>query len=123
MKERSTARYKIVAHTNGNCYQFFCDLSHALVCTTQAICAATPEQELHIAWHTQGRAAFNHCQKCGKWVSDVMYNADVHECVECAPWENAPNFCPQCGKKLVSPERFCPNCGAKLFYEGGVPNA
>ena len=65
---------------------------------------------------------FNHCKKCGKWVSDVMYNADVHECVECAPWQESPNFCPQCGKQLSAPERFCPRCGAKLLYEGGEDN-
>lgn len=26
-----------------------------------------------------------------------MYNADVMECVDCAPWENVPKFCPECG--------------------------
>ena len=38
------------------------------------------------------RAKFNPCGRCGRWVSDVMYNADVHECVACAPWENLPHF-------------------------------
>jgi len=119
MKGNPTAGYKIISGPEGNRYQFFCDLSRALACTTNPIPADTPEQELQIAWETEGRQEFNRCNKCGKWVSDVMFNADVHECVECAPWENPPNFCPQCGRKLSSPERFCPMCGAKLLYEGG----
>ena len=119
MKGNPTARYKIITDTGGNRYQFFCDLSGAHVCTTQPIRADTPGEELTQAWESQGKAEFNHCKKCGKWVSDVMYNADVHECVECAPWQEAPNYCPQCGKKLYGLERFCLSCGAKLLYEGG----
>ena len=79
---------------------------------------AAPEEALMVAWKREGRQHFNHCHKCGRWVSDVMYNADVMECVDCAPWENVPKFCPQCGKRLPSPERFCSKCGAKLLYEG-----
>lgn len=122
MKGNPTARYKIISDTGGNRYQFFCDLSGALVCTTKPIRADTPEQELLLAWESEGKREFNPCRKCGKWVSDVMYNADVLECVECAPWEDPPNFCPQCGKKLSAPERYCPKCGAKLLYEGGEDN-
>lgn len=119
MSDRKTASYRAVAEEDGNRYHFYCDLSGALVCTTQVYHADTPEVELRLAWETQGKAEFNHCKKCGKWVSDVMYNADVHECVECAPWQEVPNYCPQCGRKLPEPEWFCPRCGAKLLYEGG----
>lgn len=119
MKGKPTATYKIISDAGGNRYQFFCDLSGALACTTEPIRADTPEEELKIAWETTGKGAFNTCRKCGKYVSGAMFNADVHECVECAPWENPPNYCPQCGKKLSAPERFCPKCGAKLVYEGG----
>ena len=122
MNRHLTARFKTVQRGSETLHQFFCDLSHALVCTTQPIRADTPEQELAQAWESQGKAEFNHCKKCGKWVSDVMYNADVHECVECAPWQESPNYCPQCGKQLAAPERFCPRCGAKLLYEGGEDN-
>ena len=118
MKGNPTARYKIITDTGGNRYQFFCDLSHALVCTTQPIRADTPEQELAQAWESQGKAEFNHCKKCGKWVSDVMYNADVHECVECAPYEAEPNYCKSCGIRIDKPFGKCPACGHKLVYEG-----
>lgn len=119
MSDRKTASYRAVVGEDGNRYHFYCDLSGALVCTTQVNHADTPEDELRLAWEPQCKAEFNHCKKCGKWVSDVMYNADVHECVECAPWQEAPNYCPQCGKKLYGLERFCLSCGAKLLYEGG----
>ena len=118
MKGKPTASYKLIADAGGNRYQFFCDLSGALACTTEPIRADTPEEALMIAWKREGRQHFNQCHKCGRWVSDVMYNADVMECVDCAPWENVPKFCPQCGKRLASPERFCSKCGAKLLYEG-----
>lgn len=122
MTKRKNASYKVVADAGGNRYRFYCDLSGALLCTTKPYHAASPEQELELAWENEGKSEFNHCKKCGKWVSDVMYNADVLECVECAPWEDPPNFCPQCGKKLSTPERYCPKCGAKLLYEGGEDN-
>ena len=118
MKGKPTASYKLIADAGGNRYQFFCDLSGALACTTEPIRTDTPEEALMIAWKREGRQHFNQCHKCGRWVSDVMYNADVMECVDCAPWENVPKFCPQCGKRLPSPERFCSKCGAKLLYEG-----
>ena len=77
MKGKPTASYKLIADAGGNRYQFFCDLSGALACTTEPIRADTPEEALMIAWKREGRQHFNHCYKCGRWVSDVMYNADV----------------------------------------------
>ena len=122
MIDKKTAAYKVIADAGGTRYQFFCDLSGALLCTTTLYHAAAPEQELLLAWASEGKPKFNLCRKCGKWVSDVMFNADVHECVECAPWQEVPNYCPHCGKKLTDPERFCPSCGTKLLYEGGEDN-
>ena len=115
---------KMAAHKEsfdaaGYRYSFYCDLSGALVCTTKPYSGPSAQETLTEAWESEGKAEFNQCKKCGKWVSDVMYNADVHECVECAPWQEVPNYCPCCGKKLSLPERFCPGCGAKLLYEGG----
>ena len=119
MNRVSTAKYRIMSDAGGNRYRFYCDASGALVCTTKPYHAETPEEALTQAWENEGKPEFNRCRKCGKWVSDVMYNADVHECVECAPWQEVPNYCPCCGKELSGPERFCPGCGAKLLYEGG----
>ena len=122
MTGRKTASYRVLTEGDGKRYRFYCDLSGALLCTTRPYHEDTPEAELEQAWENEGKAAFNLCRKCGKWVSDVMYNADVHECVECAPWQEQPNYCPQCGKKLAEQERFCSGCGVKLLYEGGEGN-
>jgi len=120
MSGKPTAAYKVIADSGGDRFQFFCDLSGTRVCTTRIIRADTPEKALEIAWETEGRKEFNHCSKCGNWVSDVMFNAGVNECVECAPWENYPLYCPQCGKRITDTNRFCPKCGSQLRYEGGV---
>jgi len=119
MENRPSAHYRMITDACGTRYHFYCDLSGAHVCTTDPIQADTPELELKRAWETQGRPMFNQCKKCGRWVSDVMFNADVHECVACAPWEDQPRYCTQCGKKLFEAKKFCSRCGTKLIYEGG----
>ena len=119
MRRCGMASYKIIPVTDGFRFQFFCDLSGSRVCTTSEVYGNQTEHSLESAWETEGRRFFNRCEKCGKWVSDVMFNADVHECVACAPWEDQPRYCPQCGKKLAQVKKHCPKCGAKLFYEGG----
>ena len=112
-----TARYKVIADSGGNRYSFFCDITGALLHTTDPIQAETQEQELETAWE-DARKYFNRCHKCGKWVSNAMYNADVAECVECAPWEDPPRYCSHCGKEITSAEIFCPRCGKRLQYGG-----
>lgn len=77
----------------------------------------TPEQELAQAWEGEGKSMFNHCKKCGKWVSDVMFNPEVLECVECAPFECEPQYCKSCGAKIISLDASCPSCGHPLIYE------
>ncbi len=119
MGNKQTANYKVIADSGGFRFQFFCDLSGARACTTKIIRTDSQEKALEIAWETEGKKEFNHCEKCGKWISDAMYNSEVHECVECAPWENYPRYCPQCGKRITDTKRFCPKCGALLRYEGG----
>ena len=93
-------------------YQFFCDLSGALVCTT----ALQPEDDPGQAWWREGRPMFSQCQRCGRWVSDPMYNAETMQCVQCSPWEEQPAFCPQCGKKVAEDATFCHCCRARLRY-------
>ena len=79
--EKTIATHKIVAHADGNIYKFYCDLSGALVCTTKPYKADTPENELQLAWEQEAKQHFNFCHKCGKQVSNAMFNVDVLECV------------------------------------------
>ena len=118
MGAQKTAAYKMISDAGGNRYRFYCEMSGALACTTKPIRAKTPEEELQTAWETVGRKHFNFCHKCGRWVIDAVYNADVWECVECAPYEAEPNFCKNCGIKIEKPAAKCPACGYKLLYEG-----
>jgi len=75
----------------------------------------TLEEEVLLAWE-EGKNYFNHCHKCGRWVSDVMYNPDVCECVDCVPWEENPRYCSQCGVKIPMNTTFCSECGTRLRY-------
>ena len=122
--QNKTARYKILICEEGNCYRFYCEQSGMAICTSHPIRADTLEKELQIAWETEGRSHFNHCCKCGKWVSDLMFNADTSECVICSPWEDSPNFCPHCGAAITGSHNsvnteYCPQCGLKLQYKEG----
>lgn len=121
MPERKTATHKAVADGGGYRFLFYCDVSGAHVCTTKEIYPGdTPEAALPTAWQTEGREHFNQCRKCGRWVIDAVYNAEVLECVECAPYEAEPKFCKNCGVKMEGSAKCCPSCGKKLIYEGGV---
>lgn len=111
-----TATYKVIGDSGGRRYRFFCDVSGMAVCTTRPIQGETPEEELLAAWESEAREQFNYCNKCGRWVSDAMYNADVLQCVDCAPWENKPRFCHRCGIDVALADTFCRKCGAKLQY-------
>lgn len=118
MSGKTTATYKIVAVSDGNRYKFYCDVSGACACTTKPYKADTPEEELKLAWENEGKTHFNLCHKCGKWVIDVVYNPEVFECTDCAPFEHETNFCKFCGAKVNDDMRFCPVCNKKLHYEG-----
>ena len=116
MKKHATARYRIIADSEGSRYRFFCDVSGMMLCTTKPIRGDTQEEELTMAWELEGKRNFNRCAKCGSWVSDPMYNADMLQCVDCAPWQERPNYCTHCGKKLSGTDRFCEDCGTHLRY-------
>ena len=118
MEDKKTAAYKTISDTGGYRYKFYCEISGALACTTEPIHAQTPEEGLRIAWETVGRRCFNLCHKCGRWGIDAAYNADVLECVECAPYEAEPNYCKNCGIKIEKQSGECPVCGHKLVYGG-----
>lgn len=121
MPEKKVASHKAVTDGGGYRFLFYCDVSGAHVCTTREIYRAdTREAALTAAWQAEGRENFNHCHKCGRWVIDAVYNAEVLECVECAPYEAEPRFCKSCGIKLDAPVQNCPACGKKLIYEGSV---
>lgn len=116
LQDRKTATYKIITDSGGKRVQFFCDLSGMMVCESGCIEAESDGDVLDEAWLRVGRDNFNKCQKCGRWVSDLMYNADVLWCVDCAPWENRPKFCHKCGIEVSSDDTFCRKCGARLRY-------
>ena len=116
MKDHATAKYRVIADSGGSRYRFFCDVSGMALCTTKPIRENTQEEELKTAWETEGRQHFNRCGKCGKWVSDPMYNADMLRCVDCAPWQEKPNYCSHCGKPISHSTRYCSACGTRLRY-------
>ena len=116
--DKKTACYKREVTKDGISYRFYCAISGALLHVTGPIQAETDEKALEIAWNQEGRKSFNQCQKCGRWVSDVMYNADTLRCVECSPWEIPPNYCTKCGVKVEDNNIFCPKCGNRLQYGG-----
>lgn len=120
-EKRGTAPYRIIADAGGNRYRFYCESSGMAVCTTAPIhskSAGSP-QELLLAWESEGRQHFNRCQKCGKWVSDVMYNVDALQCVDCSPWEDPPLYCSRCGARLSQDGGRCPKCGVDRSAKGG----
>lgn len=119
-KHGRTATYRIVADAGGNCYKFYCDVSGAHVCTSNPYKADAPEEELMLAWENEGKAYFNLCHKCGKWVISAVYNPEVFECTDCAPFEHETRYCKFCGAKVWADVRFCPVCNKILHYEGGV---
>ena len=114
MDDRKTARCRTITESGGFRYQFFCDLSGALVCTTKL----QKEDDPLRAWTETGKKLFSQCHRCGRWVSDPMYNAETWECVQCSPWEEKPAFCPQCGESVVDDAAFCHHCHARLRYPG-----
>lgn len=120
MPTEETATYKIVNEADGDRFLFFCDVTGAHVCTTKKTYRSdTPKQTLKLAWLEEGMRYFNRCHKCGKWVVDAAYNAEVLECVECAPYECEPNFCKNCGAKIEDLSLQCKVCGKPLLYKGG----
>ena len=116
MEKHKIADYKILKDEKGIRYRFFCQASGMAMVTTKRYPGTEPEQELEIAWKNEGRSHFNRCHKCGRWVCDAMYNADVLHCVDCTPWEDKPKYCTQCGTKVDITDVFCRKCGVKLQY-------
>ena len=110
--DRRIARYQTIHDADGDRYRFFCEVSGLAVCVTGIYGNEAVEQ----AWNQEGRQHFDRCSRCGRWVSDVMYNTDTGECVECSPWEDKPAFCLHCGQRVPTNDLFCRRCGSKLRY-------
>ena len=122
-----TATYKCTTDSGGRRYSFYCDISHAIVCSTEPIRRQTVEEELEYAWKITGEKYFNKCKKCGRWVIDSLYNPEKLECVVCSPWEtdvviekeqaatrNEFGFGPDAMKK----KKVCHNCKSICNSEG-----
>lgn len=114
-----TADYTISLEPDGYYVRFYCAVSGALLCAVGPVREGPQEAALETAWQTEGRSHFNQCHRCGRWVSDVMYNADTLECVECSPWKIFPHFCPEYGARVSGAGDFCARCGARLPGDGG----
>ena len=121
MTEKNTATHRTIAVDGGYRFLFYCDLSGAHACTTEAVYDGDPQGDaLLAAWKAEGYKHFNRCQKCGRWVIDAVYNADALECVDCAPFQcEEPRFCRICGTKIKGDSGVCPHCGNKLLPENG----
>lgn len=123
MDKRNTACYEALKAEDGrNRYCFFCGVTGGRFSTEQTYLEQTPQQELLAAWQREGRAHFNQCRKCGRWVFDAAYNPEVLECIECAPFELEARFCKFCGARVPVGSRTCPACGKMLYYEGVSDN-
>ena len=121
MPKKTVASYKAVTDSGGYRFLFYCDISGAHVHTTKEIYHGdTLADALLSAWQAEGRNHFNQCHKCGRWVMDAVYNVEVLECVDCAPYEAEPKYCKSCGARIETSARRCPSCGKKLTYEGSV---
>ena len=116
MEKHKTAAYKVIEKDGGRCYRFFCEASGMAMVTTGVYRGVPAADEAETAWTREGREHFNLCHKCGKWVCDAMYNADVMHCADCTPWENKPKYCSLCGIKVAISDIFCRKCGARLQY-------
>ena len=119
MSKNKTADYKAVADRDGHRFMFYCPVSGAHVCTTKEIYPGETDTALQLAWKAEGCQHFNQCRRCGNWVIDAVFNVEVLECVECAPYEAEPKFCKTCGARIETPGTNCQHCGSKLIYEGG----
>lgn len=110
------ARYKRYDGPGGSGFHFYCELSGALVYSTRPMKILDEGEAVGLAWENEARQEFNYCTGCGRWVADLMYNADVLKCVDCVPWENSPRFCRKCGQEVISADRYCRACGEQLRY-------
>ncbi len=112
-----TANYLVTTDAVGNkTVSFFCASSGMLVYKSTPKSFANDEEAVQTAWNEEGKHHFDKCHKCGKYVSSVMYNADVLCCVDCAPWEDLPEYCKNCGEKVREGDVFCHKCGKILMY-------
>lgn len=113
-----TAAYRILQDSGGMRFRFFCEVSGAAICTTAPTPPQPVEAALDKAWLSEGREHFSLCHRCGRWVSDLMYNPNTLQCVDCSPWEERPAFCPHCGARVLDERPFCLKCGKRLQYGG-----
>jgi len=115
-EQEGMAKHRVLHGAEGIQVRFFCDLSGAAVCTIPMTGQGSREEEIRRIWQISGKNRFNYCKRCGKWVSDSMFNPDVCCCVDCIPWEEEPNYCLRCGERIEEGDRYCRHCGERLRY-------
>lgn len=111
-----TAAYRVLQDSGEMRFRFFCEVSGAAICTTAPAQTQPVEAALDKAWISERWEHFSLCHRCGRWVSDLMYNPNPLECVDCSPWEETPAFCPHCGARVQDEHIFCRACGKRLQY-------
>ena len=121
--KRLPASHKIVSRgKDGAVYRFFCELSGMTVYTSPPVTSETSEGELMLAWNA-AKPYFNFCPRCGRNVSDVMFNCDKSECVDCSPWLCLPVYCTSCGGRIGNGDLYCRRCGEAVERTGADGDA
>lgn len=110
MPLEGASHYKRTPTAQGIQYTFYCELTGLSVYTTTPI-TETDLQAAYLAAWGEAKYYFNQCTKCSRWVSDLAYNIDDMQCVDCSPYQRKPKYCQQCGCPIPSGERFCRRCG------------
>lgn len=118
---RHTATYRVLQDSGGMRFRFFCEVSGAAICTTAPAQPQPINAALDKAWLSEGREHFSLCHRCGRWVSDLMYNPNTLQCVDCSPLGGAADLLPPLRRKVSGRAALLPEVRQKAATRrGGV---